>query len=111
MLDTFQSHHLLRRLLDVLPLAPKGDDLKTVIVIQVDVKGRFDNIREFVLDVGQRVHKPSLVMGVDHRDNTEPVTLDVTHPLVVDYVVSDSVPDPLRPGGVAPIFYDAVKPG
>jgi len=86
-------------------LSPGGDDLQTVVVIEVDVLGRDDHLLELVLGVRHPGQDVPLVMIVDERDGAGHVT--ALPPFPLDQLPADQVPQGLRAVGVL-LFPDEV---
>jgi hypothetical protein len=49
-------------------------------------------------------------MLIDEGYDADAFALHLAHPLIVEYIVSDGVPDALRARGVASLFDDLVEP-
>ena len=68
---------------DLLGVAPERDDLQAVMLVDMDVDRGLREVAVVVLDVDKVVHKAALVVVVEKRDNADPVTLDLVHPLII----------------------------
>jgi hypothetical protein len=50
-----------------------------------------DSVSKLMLDIGEIILKTSLSMRVDNRNHAHAFSLDVAHPFVMYYVVSDGI--------------------
>jgi hypothetical protein len=106
--DPFDGGQGVRQFLNHLGLSPGGDDLQTVMVIQVDVLGRDDHLLEIVLGIRHPGKDVPLVMIVDERDGAGHVA--ALPPFPLDQFPADQVPQGLRAVGVLPFPDQGIEP-
>jgi hypothetical protein len=72
-----------RDILEYSPLSPDQDHLKALVVGHVRVEGCLNAAGVLVLDLGERLEQPPLVVVVDHGDDALALPFDVGYPLVM----------------------------
>lgn len=106
--DAFCRFDQRRQLLYFPLLASDDDDLKTAVVVKVNVLGRKDDVLKIVLDVSQFIEELALVMVIDDVYGTD-------HPdrVVCQLLAADShahqVFERFGPGGIRLSPDDAVE--
>jgi len=95
MLNTLLRFQQIRQLLGVFRFASDGNDLQTVVVIEVDMLGGNYYILKIMLDIKHPGNKLSFVMVINECDCTG--DLAGAFPFFFDQFLADQVPDSFGP--------------
>jgi len=85
-----------------------GDDLQTMVVVEMNVLGGNDQIVGIVLDIGEAVDEVFLMMIVNEGDSAG--DLAARTPLLLDERAADEVAEGFGPAGRAAFGDEGVKP-
>jgi len=111
--DTLGAHQALAHGDDLACPAAQDEHLEAVVLVEVHVQRRHHRLVMLVLDVGQFLRQAGRVVVVDQRHHGDLVgaVLFLARPFVLDKLLTDEIPNRLRPVRVPAPSDEAIEPG